>query len=131
MSGPLLTKKHLFLSTYEKEILDLVLAVQKWRPYLLGRNFVVRTDHQSLRHLWTEKITTIAQRRWLYKLMGFYFNIESKKGGDNIVVDAVSRCHEVEPVVGSLLAFSNIVPHWVDVIKEELKTTVSILCGSS
>ncbi|XP_026453666.1 uncharacterized protein LOC113354980 [Papaver somniferum] len=31
--------QELLLSTYEKKILALVLAVQKWRPYLLGRNF--------------------------------------------------------------------------------------------
>lgn len=40
--------KHLYLSTYEKEILALVLAVQKWRPYLLRRQFEVGTDYQSL-----------------------------------------------------------------------------------
>jgi hypothetical protein len=34
----------LHLSTYEKELFALVTAVQKWRPYLLGWPFVVKTD---------------------------------------------------------------------------------------
>ena len=46
-----LSKKHLLMFTYEKEILSLILAVQKWRPYLLGRKFIVCMDHQSLKHL--------------------------------------------------------------------------------
>ncbi|XP_059456434.1 uncharacterized protein LOC132186472 [Corylus avellana] len=37
----------LLMSTYEKELLALVTAIQKWRPYLLGQSFVVRTDQQS------------------------------------------------------------------------------------
>ena len=44
--------RNLLLSTYEKEMLALVLAVQKWRPYLLGRTFIVRIDHCSLKYLW-------------------------------------------------------------------------------
>ncbi|KAL5549218.1 hypothetical protein UlMin_004449 [Ulmus minor] len=35
---------NLLLSTYEKEMLALILAVQKWKPYLLARKFIVRTD---------------------------------------------------------------------------------------
>jgi len=34
----------LHLSTYEKELFSLVTAVQRWRPYLLGRPFKVKTD---------------------------------------------------------------------------------------
>lgn len=32
------------LSTYEKELLALVKVVTKWRPYLVGRPFLIRTD---------------------------------------------------------------------------------------
>ena len=34
----------LHLSTYEKELLALVKAVKKWRPYLVGNPFFTRTD---------------------------------------------------------------------------------------
>lgn len=80
----------LLLSTYEKEILALVMAVQKWQPYLLGLHFVVRFDQHSLKYLWSQKISTTAQQKWLYKLMGFNFSIEYKKGRENVVADALS-----------------------------------------
>lgn len=38
-------------SIYEKELIAVCLAIQKWRPYLLGRHFIVRSDQQSLRFL--------------------------------------------------------------------------------
>ena len=48
------------LSTYEKEFLVLVMAVKKWRPYLLGRPFVIKTNHQSLKYLLKQRMGTPA-----------------------------------------------------------------------
>ena len=61
--------KRLLLSTYEKELMALVLAVKKWQPYFLGRHFVVRTDQCSLKYLWEQRIMTEPQQKWLLKLM--------------------------------------------------------------
>jgi len=67
--------KALHLSTYEKELLSLVIAMQKWRPYLLGYTFTVRTNHQSLKFLLEKRVGTVSQQRWLSKLLGYDFVI--------------------------------------------------------
>ncbi|KAL1199502.1 putative mitochondrial protein [Cardamine amara subsp. amara] len=48
-----LSEKSLSKSAYEKELMALVLSIQHWRPYLLGRRFTVRTDQISLKHIVT------------------------------------------------------------------------------
>jgi hypothetical protein len=35
---------------YEKEMLAILHAVQKWCPYLIGRHFKVKTNHDSLNY---------------------------------------------------------------------------------
>ncbi|GJR36746.1 transposon ty3-G gag-pol polyprotein, partial [Tanacetum coccineum] len=78
-------------STYEKEMLAIVKAVRKWRHYLLGRKFIVKTDHVSLKYLLEQRISTPAQTRWLPKLLGYDYTIEYKKGVSNRGADAFSR----------------------------------------
>jgi hypothetical protein len=114
--------RNLVLSTYEKEMLALVTAVQKWRPYLLGHRFVVRADHRSLKFLWDQTIATEAQQRWLNKLMGYDFVIEYKKGHDNRVADALSRQPE-----GALLALSSLVPSWIEPIQQEVRNEPDLI----
>ncbi|GKC55706.1 putative mitochondrial protein [Tanacetum coccineum] len=44
-----LSVKHQALSTYEKEFLAMVAALDKWKGYLLDRHFKIRTNHFSLK----------------------------------------------------------------------------------
>lgn len=46
-----LGEKHKNLSIYEKEFLALIMAVEKWRPYLQRQEFIIQTDHRSLAYL--------------------------------------------------------------------------------
>ena len=41
-------------NTYEKELLAGIHALKIWKHYLMGISFLVRTDHQSLRHFLTQ-----------------------------------------------------------------------------
>ncbi|KAD7476965.1 hypothetical protein E3N88_00101 [Mikania micrantha] len=71
-----------FKYAYDRELLALALAVQKWTHYLLGRHFVVRIDHYTLKFLLEQRITTPEQQRLLLKLMPFDFSICHKAGKD-------------------------------------------------
>lgn len=89
--------RNLLLSTYEKELLALVSAVQKWRHYLLGHKFKVKIDQQALKHMLQQRIGTPTQQRWVSKLLGFDFEVEYKQGKDNKAADALSRIHTSDP----------------------------------
>lgn len=44
--------KHRLLSVYDRELQALVLAVEKWKSYLMGQKFSIVTGHISLKYLW-------------------------------------------------------------------------------
>ncbi|KAD5961151.1 hypothetical protein E3N88_12624 [Mikania micrantha] len=78
-------------SAYERELLALVLAVQKWHHYLMGYHFFVKTDHYTLKFLMEQRVTTTEQQRLLLKLMPYDFSIIHRKGSENKGADALSR----------------------------------------
>ena len=78
-------------SVSEKECRAVIWAVQTLRPYLYGENFIVHTDHASLR--WLMNVTDPSGRliRWRLRLSEFDFEIMYKKGKANGQADAFSR----------------------------------------
>lgn len=90
-----LTDRQQPASTYAQEMMAITEAVKKWRQYLLGRRFTVQTDHRSLRALLHQTIQTPEQQKWLYKLVGYDFDIEYKPGVLNGPADALSRMNRV------------------------------------
>lgn len=101
--------KNRHLSIYDKEFLALILAVEKWRPYLQRSPFVIKTDHKSLTFLGEQQLQSELQRKAMSRLMGLQFQIVYKKGTENLVADALSR-------VGSMMelaVISEVQPVWI------------------
>lgn len=69
----------------------IVLAVLKWKYFLLGRHFIIRTDQQSLKYLMEQREIGPKYQKWVSKLMGYNFTIQYKSGASDTVADALSR----------------------------------------
>ncbi|GFN79794.1 retrovirus-related pol polyprotein from transposon 17.6 [Plakobranchus ocellatus] len=78
----------------EKEALACVWTCEAWEKYLLGRNFILRTDHSSLASLLRSTIDSRKSAkftRWLDRLSPFDYKVKYRQGKDNLVADALSR----------------------------------------
>jgi hypothetical protein len=97
-------------------MLDILHAVALWFPYLLGKRFLIKTDHQSLKYFMEQRLSSPEKQKWVTKIFGYYYDIIYKKGKDNVVADALSRKYEDE---GSLFSLSFIVLDWLQVVHQE------------
>ena len=73
-------------------------ALVKFRQYLVGSKFVIKIDHNSLRHFLSHKYFNDRQKKWVSKVQYFDFDIEYKMRKMNVVVYSLSR----KPVLAML-----------------------------
>ncbi|KAL0292524.1 UNVERIFIED_CONTAM: Retrovirus-related Pol polyprotein from transposon.6, partial [Sesamum radiatum] len=67
-------------TTTEKELLAIVFALEKFRPYLLGTKVIVYSDHAALKYLLSKKDAKPRLIRWILLLQEFDLTIKDKKG---------------------------------------------------
>ena len=78
-------------STTEKEMLAIVFACEKFRPYILGSHVIIHTDHATIKYLMANKEAKPRLIRWVLLLQEFDIEIKDKKGCDNVIADHLSR----------------------------------------
>jgi hypothetical protein len=90
-------------ATHDLELASIVHALRKWRHYLMGKRFELRTDHNGLKYLFDQPNLNARQSRWLEFLSEYDLDIRHIKGKENKVVDALSRrVHELHATAISM-----------------------------
>ena len=75
----------------EKELLAIIFAFKKLRPYLIGNKVIVHTDHSTIKYLIDKKDAKPRLIRSVLMLQEFDLAINDKNGIHNLVVDHLSR----------------------------------------
>ncbi|GKC25276.1 reverse transcriptase domain-containing protein [Tanacetum coccineum] len=83
------SQKH--YTTTEKELLAIVFAFDKFRPYLILSKSVVYTNHSALKYLFNKQDVKLRLIRWVLLLQRFNIDIKDKKGARNLVANHLSR----------------------------------------
>ncbi|KAI9165278.1 hypothetical protein LWI28_010951 [Acer negundo] len=86
-----LTGSRVCYSTYDIEFYAVVQAVKHWRHYLFHREFILYTDHDSIRHLHSQDKISARHVAWSTYLQQFTFVLKHKAGVSNWVADALSQ----------------------------------------
>jgi hypothetical protein len=67
-------------ATHYLELEAIVHALRKWRHYLMGKRFKLRTDHNGLKYLFDQPTLNARQIRWLEFMCEYDFAIKHIKG---------------------------------------------------
>ena len=78
-------------STIEKECLAIKWALDTLKYYLVGKEFVLETDHRPLQ--WLHRMRDFNSRitRWHLSLQPYKFTVRYRAGKDNVIADFLSR----------------------------------------
>ena len=76
---------------YDKELFALIRVLEVWQHYLWPKEFIIHSDHESLKYLKSQTNLNKRHAKWVEFLESFPYIIKYKKGKDNVVADALSR----------------------------------------
>ncbi|BHF79421.1 hypothetical protein SprV_0702254100 [Sparganum proliferum] len=116
-----LTKPQRNYCTYRRELLAIVTFVKQFRPYLLGKPFVIRSDHKALQWLQNTKDAEGQLARWQEMLQEYHFTCTYRPGKQHGNADALSRrpttpaAHDDDRPIGEINAIYATEParhHW-------------------
>jgi len=89
--------------TYDKEMYALVRALENWQHYLWPKEFVIHTDHESLKHLKGQQRLNKSHAKWVEFIEAFPCVIRYKQGKENVVADALSRRYALLSILDAKL----------------------------
>jgi hypothetical protein len=62
-----------------------------WQHYLWPKEFVIHSDHESLKHIRSQAKLNRRHAKWVEFIESFPYVIKHKKGMDNVITDVLSR----------------------------------------
>nr|GFC10755.1 reverse transcriptase domain-containing protein [Tanacetum cinerariifolium] len=86
-----MTEAQSHYTTTEKEMLVVVYAFEKFRPYLVLSKRIVYMDHSALKYLLSKQHAKPRLIRWVFLLQEFDIIIRDKKETENLTADHLSR----------------------------------------
>lgn len=124
-----LTKSEQNYDIVEKEALAIFWSIMKSKLFLLGRQFKVYSDHQSLKFLFNSDKTTPKIIRWRLALQPFDFSVEYCPGKNNAVADCLSRINSLESQASTNFDFESILQS--QELDEETQALISCIKNTS
>jgi hypothetical protein len=83
------TKK--ICSTYDKEFYAMIQALNKWRHYLIPKEFVLYSDNQALQFITKQENLNQRHAKWVEFIHNFTFVTKHISGSAKKFVDALSK----------------------------------------
>ncbi|RDX66670.1 hypothetical protein CR513_54536, partial [Mucuna pruriens] len=78
-------------TTIEKELLEIVFALDKFCSYMLGSKIIIFSNHAALQFLLKKSDAKLRLIWWMLLLQKFDIEIRDKKGVENLVADHLSQ----------------------------------------
>jgi hypothetical protein len=78
-------------STYDKKLDALIHVLETWQHYLWPKEFVIHSDHESLKHIRGQAKLNKRHAKWVEFIETFPYIIKHKKEKENVIADTLSR----------------------------------------